>query len=143
MRVAGVHAPPGRLFRQRDRRVHLLYLDDSGSVGNADDRHIILAGLSVFERVPYWFSGELDRLAGELSPESPHSLEFRGGDIMTGRKHWRGIPKDVRLAAFERALGVVSASREPRLFGAVIQKAAISPDDPMEFAFEQVCKGNG
>lgn len=58
---------------------------------------------------------------------------------MTGRKHWRGIPKDVRHAALERALGIVSASREPRLFGAVIHKAAISPDDPMEFAFEQVC----
>lgn len=119
--------------------MHLLYLDDSGSVKNASDRHIILAGLSVFERVPYWLSARLDELAHELWPDSPQSLEFRGADIMSGRKHWRGIPKDVREAAYERSLRILTASKEPRLFGAVIHKAAMSPNDPMEFAFEQVC----
>ena len=34
--------------------MHILYLDDSGSVKNAEDKHIILAGVSVFERVPHW-----------------------------------------------------------------------------------------
>ena len=119
--------------------MHLLYLDDSGSVNNAADRHIILAGLSVFERIPYWLSSRLDELAAELWPDDPQTLEFRGSDIMAGRKHWRGIPRDVREAAYERALRILTTSREPRLFGAVIHKAAMSPNDPMEFAFEQVC----
>jgi hypothetical protein len=119
--------------------MHLLYLDDSGSVGNASDRHIILAGLAVFERVPYWLSTRLDEIAAELWPESPFSLEFRGGDIVSGRKHWRGIPKERRQTALDKALRIVADSREPRLFGAVVHKAAVSPDDPMEFAFEQVC----
>jgi hypothetical protein len=119
--------------------MRLLYLDDSGAVGNASDRHIILAGLAVFERVPYWLSGRPDDLAKELWPEAPYNLEFRGGDIWTGRKHWRGIGKAERHAAFERTLNILRESREPRLFGAMIHKAAISPDDPMEYAFEQVC----
>jgi hypothetical protein len=119
--------------------MHLLYLDDSGSVGNSSEKHIILAGLAVFERSPFWLSGALDRLAGALWPDSPHSLEFRGGDIFSGRKHWRGIAREQRITAYEQALQGLASAREPRLFGAVIDKLAISPADPMEYAFEQVC----
>lgn len=119
--------------------MNMLYLDDSGSVGNVADRHIILAGLSVFERTPYWLSGSLEKLAEHLWPESPSSLEFRGSDIASGRKHWRGIPKADRLTAYEKALRMICDTHTARFFGAVIHKGAVSPDDPMEFAFEQVC----
>lgn len=119
--------------------MHLLYLDDSGSVANGADRHLILAGLSVFERIPYWLSSQLDSIAAEVWPQAPHMLEFRGGDIFSGRKHWRGIGKTDRHAAYERALSLIRDSRETRLFGAVIHKTAIAPTDPMEFAFENVC----
>ncbi len=57
---------------------HLLYLDDSGSVGNAAEKHIILAGLSVFERMPHWLSRALDNVAKEVWPTDPQNLEFRG-----------------------------------------------------------------
>jgi hypothetical protein len=43
--------------------MHLLYLGGSGSVRNASDRHIVLAGLAVFERLPQWFIQELDAIA--------------------------------------------------------------------------------
>jgi hypothetical protein len=43
--------------------MHLLYLDDSGSVGNPQDRHIILAGFSIFEREGHWLSKNMDELA--------------------------------------------------------------------------------
>src|SRR5579883_262438 len=46
--------------------MHLLYLDDSGSTKNPADRHVILAGVAVFERLPFWFSRELDQIAGQL-----------------------------------------------------------------------------
>jgi hypothetical protein len=119
--------------------LHLLYLDDSGSVKNAEDRHIILAGVAVFERVPFWFSKKLDELAEEIAPEAPQALEFKGSDILTGRKQWRDVHKERRADIYERALGIMAASGETRMFGAVIHKAAISPQDPMEFAFEQIC----
>jgi hypothetical protein len=119
--------------------VHLLYLDDSGSVKNADDHHLILAGGAVFERRPFWFSRQLDELAGEIAPQAPQALEFRGSDILTGRKQWRAIEKSRRVDIYQRALGILSVPNEVRLFGAAIHKAAISPDDPMEYAFEQIC----
>jgi hypothetical protein len=37
------------------------------------------------------------------------------------------------------SLGVIGKSTLAHLFGAVVHKAAISPDDAMEYAFEQIC----
>lgn len=119
--------------------MYLLYLDDSGSVGNAADRHIVLAGVAVYERQPHWFSSRLDVIAERLWPSNPQGLEFRGADILGGKKHWRGIGKDDRTAAYREALTNVGSSTQAHLFGAVVHKAAISPRDPMEYAFEQVC----
>jgi len=119
--------------------MHLLYLDDSGSVSNAADRHIVLAGLAVFERVPHWFSTRVDRIAEKYWPDNPQGLELRGTDIRGGKKHWRGVPKDQRIAAYHEALEVIATSNQVRLFAAAIHKASVSPDDPMEFAFEQIC----
>ncbi len=118
--------------------MHLLYLDDSGSVKNASDRHLILAGVSVFERMPHWLSRRMDTLAREVWPDSPNTIEFHGVDIFSGRKHWRGVKRDVRHTAFRKALEILAQSAHVRLFGAAIHKASIAPNDPMEYAFEQI-----
>jgi hypothetical protein len=73
--------------------MYLLYLDDSGSVANPADRHIVLAGLAIFERQPHWFSERLDAIAQRIWPDSPETLEFRGADIMGGKKQWRGVER--------------------------------------------------
>lgn len=117
----------------------LLYLDDSGSVRNPADSHVILAGLSVFQTKPYWLTQELDRIAARVWPEDHQTIEFRGSDMNSGRKHWRGIEKADRMQAFRDALDVLARDRSVTLFGAAIHKAAISPGDPMEYAFEQLC----
>lgn len=119
--------------------MYLLYLDDSGSVSNPQDRHIILAGLAVFERKGHWLSESMDSLAKRVWPDSPGTLEFRGADIRGGKKHWRGVGKDDRAQAYKDALALISRAAKVRLFGAVVHKAARSPDDPMEYAFEQIC----
>ncbi|WP_200862169.1 DUF3800 domain-containing protein [Asticcacaulis sp. YBE204] len=122
-----------------DILMYLLYLDDSGSVQNAEDSHIVLAGLAVFERKPHWFSQELDQIARRVWPDNPAGLEFRGNDIRGGKKQWRGIEKDQRLAAYREAMEVLSRSSQVHIFASVVHKAAVSPNDPMEFAFEQIC----
>jgi Protein of unknown function (DUF3800) len=129
---------PAAFFVRRAVTVHLLYLDDSGSTGNAADRHVILAGVAVFERLPYWFSRNLDVIARSVSPENWQELEFRGVDIFAGRKQWRKISRNIRENAYGRALNVLGVSSQLRLFGAAIHKAGISPEDPIEYAFEQL-----
>lgn len=118
--------------------MHLLYLDDSGSAENADDKHIVLAGLAVFERVPYWFSKELDDIAKRINPDDYQDLEFRGVDIFSGRKRWRKVKRELREPAYIDALTILANSQHVNLFGAAIHKASISPEDPVEYAFEQL-----
>lgn len=119
--------------------MYLLYLDDSGSVQNPADTYIVLAGIAVFERQPHWLSTQLDAIAARAWPDNPQALEFRGSDILSGRKHWRGIEKSQRLSLYADALRLIQKSHTMRLFGAAIHKAAILPNDPMEYAFEQMC----
>lgn len=118
--------------------MHLLYLDDSGSVRNASDTHVILAGVCVFQSKPYWLSREVDRIAERIWPDNPTGIEFRGSDIFSGKKHWRGVEKEDRLRTYSDVLRVIAQDRDTRLFGACIHKQAVSPEDPMERAFEQM-----
>ena len=46
--------------------MHLLYLDDAGSVGNVNQHYLVLGGVSVFEAQSSWITQELDRLAQDL-----------------------------------------------------------------------------
>lgn len=126
-------------FHGRFFCMYLLYLDDSGSVQNPADTHIVLAGIAVFERQPHFLSSQLDKIAARVWPDNPQSLEFRGSDILNGRRHWRGIEKAERRAVYTEALKILVQSRHVRLFGAAIHKRAVLPDDPMEYAFEQLC----
>ena len=73
-------------------------------------------------------------MAGKLA-----GIEFRGSDMFSGRKHWRGVKKEDRFEAYLEALGSLGESSGVRLFAAAIHKSAISPDDPLEYAFEQIC----
>ncbi len=118
--------------------MHLLYLDDSGSVKNAADRHIILAGFSVAEMGIHWLSNRLDGLAERLWPDNPSSLEFHGTEMHNGKKQWRGIGKQDRIDAYHEALGYLTQSRHSRLFCASVHRRAAGIDDPMELAFEHV-----
>lgn len=118
--------------------MQLLYLDDSGSVGNAADKHIILAGLSVPEKQPFWFSRSIDDIAQRVWPDNPQGLEFRGSDMFSGRRQWRGQERHIREEAFVDALKLLAQSTHVRLFGAAVHKKAVSPEDPMEYAFEQI-----
>ncbi len=139
MWTAGVSYPARPPFFMYSCVMYLLYLDDSGSVRNANDRHIILAGLAVFERQAHWFSSRLDTIAQRIWPQEPLQLEFRGSDIFGGKKQWRGMEKVLRINVYREALRELGHSNQVHLFGAAIHKAAISPNDPMEYAFEQVC----
>jgi len=119
--------------------MHLLYADESGSTNDPKQQHFVLAGLSVFERQGFWISTELDNIAAEINPADPGSVELHDSPMFGGKNMWRKIPKETRVELIKRALGVLAnAHVSNRVFGCVINKAAISPNDPVEFAFEQL-----
>ena len=46
--------------------MYLLYLDESGSVGNPNERHFVLAGIAVFERRIYHLICRTDQLVASF-----------------------------------------------------------------------------
>lgn len=120
--------------------MYILYLDDAGSVGSRDERHFVLGGVALFERHVEHLERALDESARDTGLPDPDRLEFHGAEILPGSKRWRAMRgKERRASVLADALAVTSRLRGRwALFGAVIEKSAISPRDPVEFAFAQV-----
>src|SRR5690242_5194562 len=119
--------------------MYVLYVDDAGSVTNSRERHFVLAGIAVYERQTHWLMQELDRVAASTRHPTPEKLELHGNEILAGRKWWRGIPKDERRRVIRDGLAAAQRLRgEWRLFGVVVDKQKSSPEDPVEYAFEQI-----
>lgn len=123
--------------------MHLLYLDESGSVADPHQRYFVLAGVSVFERMTHWVEQPLNEIARRFAPNDPYSLELHGSPMRSGREGWKAFPLQARLQALRDCLNVVAEQqrhrRGVRLFGAVIKKASVAGlSDPVEHAFEQL-----
>ena len=118
--------------------MHLLYLDDSGSPNNRDERYFILAGIAIFERQAYWLQKSLDDLAASLGYAEPDRVEFHGSQIQAGRNRWRGVQLNRRRAIIRQALETAQtlAPEQWRLFGVVVDKRVLSPEDPVGYAFD-------
>jgi hypothetical protein len=120
--------------------MHLLYLDDSGSVADAGQQHIVVGGLSVFERQGYWLSQEIDKVAARFNPADPASIEMHGAPMLNGKDQWRAISRQDRINAIKDCLSIFARSNQSnRVFASIIRKSAVVPRDPVEAAFEQIC----
>ncbi len=120
--------------------MYLLYLDDAGSVANNTDRFVALAGIAVFERQVHFLNRHLDDLAERIAPGRGMEIEFHASQILAGGKPWRklGHPPE-RRRHYADALSIFDRLQGKRaLFGAVVEKTAVSPQDALEYAFEQV-----
>lgn len=121
--------------------MHLLYLDESGSVADPAQGHFVLAGVAVFERKTHWIEESLNTVAARFSADDPHAVELHGSPMRSGSDGWRNHPREDRLRAIEDALrlGIVkNVGKGVRLFGAVVKKTALVGVDPVEHAFEQL-----
>ena len=122
--------------------MHLLYLDESGSVADPNQKYFVLAGISVFERTTHWVEQDLNKIAERFAPNDPHTIELHGSPMRSGRENWKQFPLPDRLQAIKDALASINDpkyKKSVRLFGAVIEKSALSgSDDPVEHAFAQM-----
>lgn len=120
--------------------MHLLYVDDSGSVPDSSQRYFVLAGVSVHERQGFWIAQKLDQIAAQFSPSDATLVELHGSPMLNGSKMWRKFPLPERINTMKEALRVFAVSDESnRAFGVAIAKAAVAPRDPIEYCFEQLC----
>lgn len=121
--------------------MHLLYLDESGSVTDPNQKYFVLAGICIFERTTHWVEQELNTVASRFAPKNPYSIELHGSPMRSGRDGWKNFPLNDRLQAMKDALKLGIQDHYPkgvRLFGAVVKKSSIAGTDPVEHAFEQL-----
>lgn len=119
--------------------MHLLYADESGTVADPKQTYFVLAGFSLFERQGYWLANQLDAIAARFDPADPSSVELHGNPMLVGKGRWRGHPKADREQAIADILHIFANSHPSnRLFASVIKKSVVSPQDPVEIAFEQM-----
>ncbi len=121
--------------------MHLLYLDDSGSVDNKNEEYLVLGGVSLFEAQVNWMTTELDKLADRINPQDPQSVEFHASEIFSGRTApWDKMPRDDRQGVIKNVLKIFSSSYDSaRAFACAIHKDSYPGLDPMELAFEDLC----
>lgn len=117
--------------------MYILYADESGSPIDPAQRHFVLSGVAIFERQCWWVERELGQIASQFLPAEPDKVELHGSPMFVGRGIWRSFPLPRRIEAIKAALHLIRPSM--RVFAAVVEKSAISPRDPVEYAFEQVC----
>jgi hypothetical protein len=119
--------------------MHLLYADESGDPTDSNQQFFILAGISIFERQGFWFANELDKIASRFDPAEPSSVELHGNPMLKGNGRWRKVKKEDREQALFDTLDLLAHSHTTnRLFTSVVRKTAVSPQDPVEYAFEQM-----
>lgn len=121
--------------------MYILYLDESGSPGNQDEAHFVIAGCAVFERQTYFVHGAMERFCRDIFEEED-AVEFHASHMAGGKgAPWRRIGRTAsreRLAELYDLIG----SQNVVLFGAVVekQKALADGRDPVELAFKEVCQ---
>lgn len=121
--------------------MHILYVDDSGSVSNADERFFILGGVAVFERGLYHLIKEVDECVASFGLGNAEEIELHGSPMYTGNSGvWRGLQRKVREPLIHSAISTLTPHRASvRLFAIAVEKPGVSPRDPVELAFEEIC----
>jgi hypothetical protein len=122
--------------------MHILYIDDSGSVENPDEKFFVLGGVAVFERTIHHLIKGADDCVDSYGLGEASSIELHGSAMYNGREGvWKSIKdRSLREPMIHKALQIFSPQKNGvRLFAVAIDKHAISPRDPVEVAFEEIC----
>lgn len=122
--------------------MHLLYLDDSGSVNNASEDYIVLGGVSISEHQCHFLTTELDNLAKTIDPVNFNDIEFHASEIFSRRSSpWDKLTKEEAQGIIKAVLRVVvQAHDSAKIFACAIHKKSYLGNNTMNMAFEDLTK---
>ncbi len=121
--------------------MHIIYVDDSGSVSNANEQFFVLAGVAVYETGIFPVIRDVDECITAFALGPIEDIELHATDIYAGRrKPWKALKsKSDRENLLQCVIRtIVSQPPSVRAFSVVIDKQAVSPADPVELAFEEI-----
>lgn len=120
--------------------MHILYIDDSGSVESAAERHFVLGGVAVFERGLFHQIRAADACVEAFGLGDPHDIELHASPMYAGRGFWHQVrDRGTREGMIRSALETLQSQASIKLFAVAVDKQAASPRDPIEIAFEEIC----
>lgn len=120
--------------------MHILYIDDSGSVESPSDRHFVLGGVAVFERGLYHQIQAVDACVEAYGLGDPHDIELHASPMYAGRGFWHQVrDRKAREGMITSALATLHNRPSIRLFAIAVDKEVVSPRDAVEIAFEELC----
>jgi hypothetical protein len=122
--------------------MYILYVDDSGTADDPDERYFVLGAVAVFERgLFHQIKAADDCVASFGLGGDPQDIELHASAMYHGRDGiWRTIrQKPTREAYVQKALTTLHGQAAVRLFAAIADKAALTPRDPVAWAFEELC----
>lgn len=120
--------------------MHILYIDDSGSVASATEQYFVLGGVAIFERGLYHQIRAVDTCVEAFGLGDPHDIELHASPMYAGRGFWHQVRnRSAREQMITAALGTLQRRPSIRLFAVAIDKQAASPRDSIEIAFEEIC----
>ncbi len=122
--------------------MYLLYLDDSGSPSNKNERHFVLGGCIVPEASLYWVNKRLDDLAVKYGQTPSNILEFHASEISGGRNYpWKEITnRQNRNNILKEVLSVAANTKNSlKVLACAVEKSSFPSNDPVELAFEDLC----
>ncbi|MGH7773272.1 MAG: DUF3800 domain-containing protein [Candidatus Binatia bacterium] len=122
--------------------MYLLYLDESGNEGDAKDKHFVLAGIAVFERVTFFLSKYLDEVQTRHFP-GIQPIPFHASHIRSGMDFWRKVTPELRTKVLQDVGKVITRAKYPGavLFAAVVEKSdRLFGEKAVEYATEAICK---
>lgn len=103
--------------------------------------YFVLAGLAVFERGIYHLIKAADDLvlSWQLAPD-PQDVEIHASPMYQGRKGtiWHTLDRNARVRMMQEALDLLRGHSSIRAFGVAVHKAAIAPETPLLYAFEEM-----
>ena len=114
--------------------MHLLYIDDSGTVKDRHQKHFVLAGFSIYETSTYHLKLQIEQIMTDFG--IPLDKELHGSPMYTGAKFWRGISRQSRIDCMHKCLQTLDVRH--KIFAAVVNKENNDTADPVVLAFEQI-----
>ena len=123
--------------------MYLMYLDDSGSPANKNERHFVLAGIIKHESKLNWIIRGMHDIAKQIDFSQAQLIEFHASEMYARRKGvWKDFTKDKSVETIKSVLRIIpNETRENKLcvVGCIVDKNAYTNMDPVELAFENLC----
>lgn len=121
--------------------MYFLYLDDSGSVPNVNEKYYVLGGICVFERRIHWIRERLDKLAETIYPDNPNLVEFHASEIYAAKEaRWKSLDKKKRVEIIKNVLKSIENEHASTVaFACAVHKDSFKNHDPVLIAFEDLC----